>query len=51
MASDQWSWKDCGTYAVLLRPDGTIAGRIHVIAEAEQIAKWINEAMEREMGK
>lgn len=44
MRDTPWTVADYATYAVLLRPDGTPAGRIHVIAEAHEIARRMNAA-------
>lgn len=37
-----WTVADHDTYATLHRPDGTIAARFHVIAEAHEAARAMN---------
>lgn len=37
-----WTVADHDTYATLHRPDGTIAARFHVIAEAHDAARAMN---------
>lgn len=44
MSNALWTVADYATYAVLHRPDGSAAGRIHVIAEAHEIARAMNAA-------